>query len=663
MLSTQQKFSIGYFILALLGLVLIQTLFFAPQSENLSYRDFKTLLKAGKVVDLLLHESTMTGRLSTEGLEGLLPPEKITELRKSGRGEPRFVTVKVDDPTLIPDLEAAGVQFQGRLESQWLGILLSWIIPPLVFVAIWGFLMRRMGPASGLMSIGKSKAKVYMEKVTGVTFDDVAGIDEARAELMEIVDFLKRPEHYRRLGGKIPKGVLLVGAPGTGKTLLAKAVAGEAGVPFFSLSGSDFVEMFVGVGAARVRDLFAQAQTRAPSIIFIDELDALGKARGVSPLMGGHDEREQTLNQLLAEMDGFDTQKGVILLAATNRPEILDPALLRPGRFDRQVAIDRPDLKGRAKILHVHTRQVTLAPEVELEQIAARTPGFVGADLANLVNEAALRAAREGKDTVEMVDFEEAIDRVVAGLERKSRVINPKEKAIVAYHEAGHALVAESRPHADRVAKISIIPRGVAALGYTQQQPTEDRYLMTRAELLDRLDVLLGGRTAEEIIFGDVSTGAQDDLQRATDLARHMITRYGMSETLGLATFEAPRQALFLQVPTGASKEYSDETARVIDAEIQQLLEAAHLRVRATLTAQRAMLESLGKLLIAQEVVDRTALTQLLGTVVSKETPDAPGVPERAEEAGGAVKPLMTPSYNGGQTTGGRRGDGLTGQP
>ena len=507
MLSTQQKFSIGYFILAFLGLVLIQTVFFAPQSENLSYRDFKTLLKAGKVVDLLLHERTITGRLSTEGLEGLLPQVKSEELRKSGHGESRFVTVKVDDPTLIPELEAAGVQFQGRIESQWLGTLLSWIIPPLVFVAIWGFLMRRMGPANGLMSIGKSKAKVYVAQTTGVTFDDVAGIDEARAELMEIVDFLKRPEHYRRLGGTIPKGVLLVGAPGTGKTLLAKAVAGEAEVPFFSLSGADFVEMFVGVGAARVRDLFAQAQTRAPSIIFIDELDALGKARGVSPMMGGHDEREQTLNQLLAEMDGFDTQKGVILLAATNRPEILDPALLRPGRFDRQVVIDRPDLKGRAKILQVHTRQVTLAPAVALEQIAARTPGFVGADLANLVNEAALRAAREGKDAVEIVDFEEAIDRIVAGLERKSRVINPKEKEIVAYHEAGHALVAESRPHADRVAKISIIPRGIAALGYTQQQPTEDRYLMTRAELLDRLDVLLGGRTAEEIIFGDSPQG------------------------------------------------------------------------------------------------------------------------------------------------------------
>jgi cell division protease FtsH len=648
MLSSQQKFSIGYSILTVLGLLLIHTVFFAPQSENLSYRDFKTLLKAGKVIDLTLAERTITGRLTTDGLEGLLPPAKMEELRKFGRGEHRFMTVQLDDPALIPELEAAGVQFQGLIESRWLSTLLSWIVPTLVFVAIWGFFMRRMGPASGLMSIGKSKAKVYVAQTTGVTFDDVAGIDEARAELMEIVDFLKRPEHYRRLGGTIPKGVLLVGAPGTGKTLLAKAVAGEADVPFFSLSGSDFVEMFVGVGAARVRDLFAQAQTRAPSIIFIDELDALGKARGVSPMMGGHDEREQTLNQLLAEMDGFDTQKGVILLAATNRPEILDPALLRPGRFDRQVVIDRPDLKGREKILKVHARQVTLAPEVELEHIAARTPGFVGADLANLVNEAALRAAREGKDAVEMVDFEEAIDRVVAGLERKSRVINPKEKAIVAYHEAGHALVAEARPHADRVAKISIIPRGVAALGYTQQQPTEDRYLMTRAELLDRLDVLLGGRTAEEIIFGEVSTGAQDDLQRATDLARHMITRYGMSEVLGLATFEAPRQALFLQVPTGASQEYSEETARVIDAEIQQLLEAAHARARTTLTAKRALLESLGKMLITHEVVDRRALTQLLETAVSEEIPYVPVGPDRAADTVGAVKPRATPSSNGG---------------
>jgi cell division protease FtsH len=467
------------------------------------------------------------------------------------------------------------------------------------------------GAQSGLMAIGKSRAKVYVQHSTGVTFDDVAGIDEARDELMEIVDFLKAPERYQRLGGKIPKGVLIVGAPGTGKTLLAKAVAGEAGVPFFSLSGSDFVEMFVGVGAARVRDLFAQAQEKAPSIIFIDELDALGKARGMSTLVGGHDEREQTLNQLLAEMDGFDTQKGVILLAATNRPEILDPALLRPGRFDRQVVIDRPDLKGREKILQVHTRKVKLAPRLDLSLVAARTPGFVGADLANVVNEAALRAARQGKDVVEMTDFDEAIDRVVAGLERKSRVINPREKEIVAYHEAGHALVAESRPHADRVAKVSIIPRGVAALGYTQQLPTEDRYLMTRAELLDRLDVLLGGRVAEELIFGDISTGAQDDLQRATDMARHMITRYGMGEALGLATFEPPRP-LFLPVPTGAPKEYSERTAEAIDAEIQRLLEAAHGRVRETLAAKRAALETLAKRLIEKEVVDRETLAKLI---------------------------------------------------
>jgi cell division protease FtsH len=612
MQPTQQKFSIVYVILAFVGLLLLQALLFGPHTENLSYRDFKTLLKADKVEDLAIGERTITGRLKTEGLEGLLPKEKIEELQRFGKGEHRFITVRVEDPPLISELEGSGIQFRGRMDSNWLGTLLSWILPAVVFVGIWALVMRRMGAASGMMSIGKSKAKVYVEKETGVTFDDVAGIDEARAELMEIVDFLKNPDRYRRLGGKIPKGALLVGAPGTGKTLLAKAVAGEAAVPFFSLSGSDFVEMFVGVGAARVRDLFAQAQEKAPSIIFIDELDALGKARGISPITGGHDEREQTLNQLLSEMDGFDTQKGVIILAATNRPEILDPALLRPGRFDRQIVIDRPDLKGREKILQVHTRQVTLAPELDLSLVAARTPGFVGADLANLVNEAALRAAREGKAAVELVDFDEAIDRVVGGLERKSRVITPREKQIVAHHEAGHALVAESRAHADRVAKISLIPRGVAALGYTQQQPTEDRYLLTRNELLDRLDVLLGGRVAEEIVFGDVSTGAQDDLQRATDIARHMITRYGMSEALGLATFEEPRQALFLQVPSGGSKEYSEETARVIDGEIQQLLEASRARVRETLTEKRGSLEALAKLLMEREVVDREALAQLL---------------------------------------------------
>ncbi|OGK95876.1 MAG: cell division protein FtsH [Candidatus Rokubacteria bacterium RIFCSPHIGHO2_02_FULL_73_26] len=608
----QQKFSVGYFIAALVVLLLLQSFLFAPHRENLSYSEFKMLVKKGKVTDLVLDKQVITGTLAPGALEGLLPKEKLEALKRAGGGAHAFITARVDDPGLVAELEAAKVKFAGRVENTWLSTLLSWVLPALVFFGLWALLVRRMGPQGGLMAIGKSKAKVYVERSTGVTFEDVAGIDEARGELEEIVDFLRQPDRYRRLGGKIPKGVLLAGAPGTGKTLLAKAVAGEAGVPFFSLSGSDFVEMFVGVGAARVRDLFAQAQQKAPSIVFIDELDALGKARGVN-VVGGHDEREQTLNQLLAEMDGFDTEKGVIILAATNRPEILDPALLRPGRFDRQVVIDRPDLRGREKILRVHTRQVTLAPGLDLAQIAARTPGFVGADLANLVNEAALRAARDGKAAVDAADFDAAIDRIVAGLERKSRVINPKEKEIVAYHEAGHALVAESRPRADRVAKISIIPRGVAALGYTQQQPTEDRYLMTRAELLDRLDVLLGGRVAEELVFGDVSTGAQDDLQRATDIARHMITRYSMSETLGLATFEEPRQALFLKVPASPHvREYSERTAEAIDGEIQSLLGAAHRRVRDTLTAKRATLERLAKLLIEREVVDRATLVGLL---------------------------------------------------
>jgi cell division protease FtsH len=608
----QQTFSLGYFIAALIALFLLQSVLFAPHAETLSYSEFKALVKKGKVSNLILDKQTITGTLTAEGLEGLLSREKLEELKRAGAGPHRFTTARVDDPGLVPELEAAGVKYAGRVENTWLSALLSWVLPALVFVGVWAVLLRRMGPQQGLMAIGKSKAKVYVERQTGVTFEDVAGIDEARGELIEVVDFLKNPDRYRRLGGKIPKGVLIVGAPGTGKTLLAKAVAGEAGVPFFSLSGSDFVEMFVGVGAARVRDLFAQAQEKAPSIIFIDELDALGKARGISPIVGGHDEREQTLNQLLAELDGFDTQKGVIILAATNRPEILDPALLRPGRFDRQVVLDRPDLKGREKILRVHVRDVKLAPGLDLSLVAAKTPGFVGADLANLVNEAALHAARTDKAAVDMTDFDEAIDRIVAGIERKSRVINPKEKEIVAYHEAGHALVAESRRHADRVAKVSVIPRGVAALGYTQQRPTEDRYLMTRAELLDRLDVLLGGRVAEELIFGDVSTGAQDDLQRATDMARHMVARYGMSEALGLATFEAPRQPLFLNVPSVAPREYSEETARRIDAEIEKLLEAAHRRVRETLTAKRPALERVAKHLIEKEVVDREGLRALL---------------------------------------------------
>src|SRR2546426_4371157 len=437
-------------------------------------------------------------------------------------------------------------------------------------VGFWIFFMRQMQSGGNkALSFGKSKAKLSSSSQKKVTFKDVAGVDEAKDELQEIIEFLKEPQKYQRLGGHIPKGVLLIGPPGTGKTWLARAVAGEAGVPFFSISGSDFVEMFVGVGAARVRDLFAQAVQHAPSIIFIDELDALGKARGMN-ILSSHDEREQTLNQLLAEMDGFDPNQGVIIMAATNRPEILDAALLRPGRFDRQVLVDRPDVKGRERILRLHAKKIKLSPSVDLAQIAAKTPGFVGADLANIINEAALLAARQGKDAVETTDFDEAIERVIAGLQKKSRVMHPHEKKTVAYHEAGHALVAELVPGTDPVNKISIIPRGVAALGYTQQLPTEDRYLMTRSELLARIYVLLGGRVAEEMIFGDISTGAQNDLQKATEIARTMVTQFGMSERLGLVALEGQRTPLFLPGAGHPSKEYSEETARIIDEEIKK---------------------------------------------------------------------------------------------
>jgi cell division protease FtsH len=591
---------------AMLGMMVMRAVLSLPHPVQLSYSDFKTLVERGKVSDLTLDRQTVSGQVAVTGLEGLLPAEQIQALAS----EHRFTATRVEDPGLVPELRAARIRFTGGAEP-WLPAVLGWVLPTAVLMAAWIFMMRRAAPPGGLLALGKSQAKVYVEQTTGVSFEDVAGIDEARHELMEIVDFLRNPARYQRLGGRIPKGVLLVGAPGTGKTLLAKAVAGEAGVPFFSLSGSDFIQMFVGVGAARVRDLFAQAQAKAPSIIFIDELDALGKARGMN-LVGGHDEREQTLNQLLTEMDGFDTAKGIIIMAATNRPEVLDPALLRPGRFDRKVVVDRPDLKGRETILRVHTRGLTLASDLDLALVAARTPGFVGADLANLANEAALAAARRGKEAVGLEDFDEAIDRVVAGLERKSRVMSARERDIVAYHEAGHALIAQLRPHADPVHKVSIIPRGVAALGYTQQRPTEDRYLLTRTELLDRLDVLLGGRVAEEITFGDVSTGAQDDLQRATDIARHMITRWGMSETLGLGTFEEPDRGVFLPGRGTPPREYSEDSARAIDAEIRRFLDGAHTRVLETLTARRPALETLAKLLIDHEVVDGEELGRLV---------------------------------------------------
>jgi cell division protease FtsH len=608
--------SIGYFVIALALMFVAQYFLFAPSVETLSYSQFKTLLKQRHVTDLVVRDKDISGAIKPEALKEVFTPQKIKGLGERAAKPVPFQVVRVEDPRLTAELEEAGIPFKGETTSDWLSVILSWVLPVALFFILWTFLANRMGGGAGggLMQIGKSRAKVYIEQTTGVTFADVEGIDEAEEELIEVVEFLKHPEKYQRLGGHLPKGVLLVGPPGTGKTLLARAVAGEAGVPFFSISGSDFVEMFVGVGAARVRDLFAQAAQHAPSIIFIDELDALGKARGMN-MLTSHDEREQTLNQLLAEMDGFDPNKGVIMMAATNRPEILDPALLRPGRFDRQVLVDRPDVKGREKILRLHAKKIKLAATVDLALIAAKTPGFVGADLANIVNEAALLAARQGKDAVEMADFDEAIERVVAGLQKKSRVMSPKEKRIVAYHESGHALVAELVPGADPVSKISIIPRGIAALGYTQQTPTEDRYLMTRSELLARIYVLLGGRVAEEMVFDDVSTGAQNDLQRATEIARTMVTQFGMSDKLGIVSLEGPRTPLFLPVPVQTAKEYSEDTAWLIDAEVKRILVEAHEKVKGTLATHRAALEELAQLLLKKEVVERAELQAILKVV------------------------------------------------
>jgi cell division protease FtsH len=605
--------ALWYWMLGLGVFVLFQSLTGAFSTAPIAYSDFKQLLYAGKVNEVSVSDTTISGTLKPGGLDAVLPKDKVESLKCTQEGGCPFNVVRVTDPDLVTDLEAAKVRFVGEPKSEWMATLISWILPILLLFWLWGSVAKRSGiMGGGLFDIGKSKARVYVQSKTGVTFDDVAGIDEAKEELMEIVEFLKNPERYRRLGGKIPKGVLIVGAPGTGKTLLAKALAGEAGVPFYSISGSEFVEMFVGVGAARVRDLFTQAEKSAPCIIFIDELDALGRARGVAGVVGGYNEQEQTLNQLLVEMDGFDTNKGVIILAATNRPEILDPALLRPGRFDRHIALDRPDLKGREKILNVHARNVTMSKEVDLSQIAARTAGLAGADLANIVNEAALLAARRGKQAVDMHDFDEAADRVIAGMEKKNRAMNPMEKETVAYHEAGHALTAEFRRHADRVAKVSIIPRGIAALGYTQQLPTEDRYLLKKSELLDRLDVFLGGRVAEEIVFADLSTGAQNDLQLATDMARHMVTQYGMSQRLGLATFEQPSGSPVYPTAPGEKRPYSERTAQGIDFEIATLLADAHERVKQTLLEKRELLDALAHALLERETVDRAALEELI---------------------------------------------------
>jgi len=597
-----QLHQLPWLILGILAMLWVLLAYFGPATSavQIPYSEFKAMIRQDAFQEVTLTPSVVRG-VTKAGAEA--PPTT-------------YEAVRPEDPDLLRELEARQIRYRVEAQNPWMVYLLSWVAPILVLFLLWRFFVGRMGGADrGLMAIGRSKAKIYMKHDTGVTFNDVAGVDEAKEELREIIDFLRHPAKYRRLGGQIPKGVLLVGPPGTGKTLLAKAVAGEAQVPFFSISGSEFVELFVGVGAARVRDLFAQAQEHAPCIIFIDELDALGKVRSVSPVSGGHEEREHTLQQLLVEMDGFDTRKGVIIMAATNRPEILDPALLRPGRFDRHILVDRPDIRGREEILQVHCQRVKLAADVDLKVLAARTPGFVGADLANVVNEAALLAARQDKAAVEMADFEEAINRVVAGLQKKRRVMRRHEQEVIAYHESGHALVAESLPHADRVHRISIIPRGIAALGYTLQLPTEDRYLVTRAELLDRLTVLLAGRAAEELVFQEMSTGAQDDLARATDIARRMVMQYGMSETLGPQTYEQGPPSLFLE-PTlpRPPLAVSEETARDIDREVRRLIAEAHERAGKILAAQRTTLDRLAHLLLERETVEGDELRAMMQT-------------------------------------------------
>jgi len=595
-------FTIWYFVIAFLIILLVQNYIVTRKTEDvIPYSEFKESLRTNKIKELTITQESISGERETE------------------KGLRRFQTVRVEDLDLVKDLEANHVKFTGKVDSKWLTNILSWIIPLVFFFFIWRILFSRIGPETSVMSFGKSRAKIYAEQEKKITFVDVAGIDEAKEELKEVVEFLKTPGKFQRLGGKIPKGVLLVGMPGTGKTLLARAVAGEANVPFFSISGSDFVEMFVGVGAARVRDLFAQAQNHAPCIIFIDELDALGKARGVNP-MGRHDEQEQTLNQLLAEMDGFAPNTGVIIMAATNRPEILDPALLRPGRFDRHVLVDRPDIIGREEILRIHTRNIKLSPEVDLKVIASRTPGFVGADLANIVNEAALLAARKNKESVEMADVEEAIDRVIAGLEKKRRLMSKKEKEIVAFHESGHAIVASLLPNADPVRRISIIPRGISALGYTLQLPTEDRYLMTKTELLDRMAVLLGGRVAEEITFGEISTGAHNDLQRATDIATSMVKEFGMSEKLGYVTFEKEKNPLFLPSSIFSSREYSEDTAKQIDEEVKKIIDETYRKAKEILTGKKDELGELARLLLEKEVVEEGDLKKILHPSTSNPT-------------------------------------------
>ncbi|SFK52548.1 membrane protease FtsH catalytic subunit [Nitrosomonas aestuarii] len=606
-MDNKEQINFWYVIAAVLGVLFLQSLYTQyTRIEPIPYSRFQHFLEQGQVAEISITDQHIYGTLKTQHADGFS----------------EFVTTRVE-PEFAEELEKYNVEYTGVVKSTWIRDLLSWLLPMAIFIGIWLFIIRRMsgGMSEGMMSIGKSRAKVFVEKETKVSFADVAGVDEAKEELIEVVNFLKAPADYGRLGGRAPKGILLVGPPGTGKTLLARAVAGEARVPFFSISGSEFVEMFVGVGAARVRDLFEQARQMAPAIIFIDELDALGRARGAYGLGGGHDEKEQTLNQLLAELDGFDPTSGIVLLAATNRPEILDPALLRAGRFDRQVLVDRPDKLGRKQILTVHMKKVKLNTDVQIEQIAALTPGFTGADLANLINEAALLATRRNATSVAMDDFNNAIERIVAGLEKRNRLLNPDERRVVAYHELGHAMVALALPGTDEVHKVSIIPRGIGALGYTIQRPTEDRFLMTRIELQNKMSVLMGGRAAEQIVFKEISTGAADDLARATDIARAMVLRYGMSDVLGHVAYER-EQSVFLQpnVPMTQTRNYSEETANKVDDAVQTLVDKALERSIKILEANRATLDETAEELLKTETLNQPEIGKLKNAITLEKT-------------------------------------------
>jgi cell division protease FtsH len=602
-MERRTRFNLVYLLFAMFAILSLQQWWQHAQTvEVVPYSDFERLLAADKVSEVVVSDQRITGKL------------KAPENGKT------VVVANMVAPDVAERLSKYGVKYTRASENNLFRDVLSWVVPALVFFGVWYLLVRRMGGQQGgmggFMSIGKSRAKIYVEKKTGVTFADVAGVDEAKGELQEVVEFLKDPKKYGRLGARVPKGVLLVGPPGTGKTMLARAVAGEAGVPFFSISGSEFVEMFVGVGAARVRDLFEQARPKAPAIIFIDELDALGRARGAYGL-GGHDEKEQTLNQLLVELDGFDPGTGLVLIGATNRPEILDPALLRAGRFDRVVVVDRPDKPGRLQILQVHAKKVRLADNVDLEKVAAMTPGFTGADLANLVNEAALLATRRGAEAVSLEDFTHAIERLVAGLEKKNRVLNETERRVVAHHEMGHALVAMALPGTDPVHKISIIPRGVAALGYTIQRPTEDRFLMTRNELENKMAVLLGGRAAEEVIFDHLSTGAANDLAKVTEIARSMVMRYAMVESLGHVAYEE-EPAPFLNGNVFSKKrEYSEETAREIDVAVREIVEGVYKKTKDILVRERALLERWAQKLLDKETLAEDELGELRASLAA----------------------------------------------